>query len=212
MASSDVVRQHRRAVLVLTEGMHSAYVFGMSVAYTLLGLLEREPSHGYDLKREYDTIFGRGKPLPFGQVYATLARLVRDGKVVPGESEPGAGPDRKRYAITDAGKRDVDAWLDEPAAGDPHLQSALFAKIALALMLGRSAEHYLDIQRAAHLQRRRELNQLKSTGKLADALLADYGLFHLEADLRWIDITEARLGALADEVASLSAIFRSAEH
>ena len=65
----------------------------MSVPLTLLGLLEREPSHGYDLKRDYDAYFGRDKPLPFGQVYATLGRLARDGKVVAGESEPGAGPD-----------------------------------------------------------------------------------------------------------------------
>ena len=72
----------------------------MSVPLTLLGLLEREPSHGYDLKRDYDTYFGRGKPLPYGQVYATLARLARDGKAVAGEAEPGGGPDRKRYAIT----------------------------------------------------------------------------------------------------------------
>ena len=36
---------------------------------------------------------------------------------------------------------------------------------------------------------------------LVDALLADHGLFHLEADLRWIDLTEARLAALAEEVA-----------
>ena len=64
----------------------------MTVPLTLLGLLEREPSHGYDLKRDYDTYFGRGKPLPFGQVYATLGRLARDGKVVVGEAEPGAGP------------------------------------------------------------------------------------------------------------------------
>ena len=76
----------------------------MTVPMTLLGLLEREPSHGYDLKRDYDAFFGRGKPLPFGQVYATLARLARDGKVVVGEAEPGAGPDRKRYVITEAGR------------------------------------------------------------------------------------------------------------
>ena len=29
----------------------------------LLGLLEREPSHGYDLKRDYDSYFGQGRPL-----------------------------------------------------------------------------------------------------------------------------------------------------
>src|SRR5438309_2262123 len=87
----------------------------MSVSLTLLGLLEREPSHGYDLKRDYDTYFGRGKPLPYGQVYATLARLARDGKAVAGEAEPGDGPDRKRYAITPAGTAEVGTWLAEPA-------------------------------------------------------------------------------------------------
>jgi hypothetical protein len=34
-----------------------------------------------------------------------------------------------------------------------------------------------------------------------NALLADHGLFHLEADLRWIDLTAARLAALAEQVA-----------
>ena len=174
----------------------------MSVPLALLGLLEREPRHGYDLKRDYDAYFGRGKPLPFGQVYATLARLARDGKVIPGEVEPGAGPDRKRYAITDVGKHEVEAWLAEPVEAEPHLQTVLFTKVVLALMLGRSAERYLDIQRGAHLQRMRELTEVKRSGSLVDALLADHGLFHLEADLRWIDMTTARLAPLAEMVRS----------
>ena len=174
----------------------------MTVPLTLLGLLEREPSHGYDLKRDYDTLFGRGKPLPFGQVYATLSRLARDGKVVISDVEPGAGPDRKRYIITDAGASEVDTWLTEPVAPEPHLQTVLFAKVTLALLLGRPAETYLDTQRAAHLQRMRELTEIKRTGGLVDALLADHGLFHLEADLRWIELTSARLDALAAAVRS----------
>ena len=174
----------------------------MSVPLTLLGLLEREPSHGYDLKRDYDTYFGRSKPLPFGQVYATLARLSRDGKVAPGEVEPGDGPDRKRYTITEVGKQEFEAWLGEPVEPEPHLQTVLFAKVVLALMLGRSAEQYLNTQRAAHLQRMRELTALKRQDSLIDALLADHGLFHLEADLRWIDMTAARLPYLAEAVAS----------
>jgi hypothetical protein len=48
----------------------------------------------------------------------------------------------------------------------------------------------------------RELTDLKQNGNLVDALLADHGLFHLEADLRWIDLTESRLAALAEEVVS----------
>jgi hypothetical protein len=76
----------------------------------------------------------------------------------------------------------------------------LFAKVVLALMLNRPAESYLDTQRAVHLQRMGELIELKRTGGLVDALLADHGLFHLEADLRWIDLTEARLDKLAQVV------------
>jgi DNA-binding PadR family transcriptional regulator len=172
----------------------------VSVPLTLLGLLEREPSHGYDLKRDYDTYFGRGKPLPYGQVYATLARLARDGKAVAGAAEPGDGPDRKRYAITPAGTAEVMAWLAQPAEPEPHLQTVLFSKVVLALMLGRPAERYLDAQRAAHLQRMRELTEIRRHGPLMDTLLADYGLFHLEADLRWIDTTSARLSELAEMV------------
>jgi DNA-binding PadR family transcriptional regulator len=176
------------------------YAHSVTVPLTLLGLLEREPSHGYELKRDYDTFFGRGKPLPFGQVYSTLGRLARDGKVTGGEAEPGAGPDRKRYAITEVGASEFDAWLRQPIEPEPHLQTVLFSKVVLALMLGRPAESYLDTQRAAHIQRMRELTEIKRTGSLMDALLADHGLFHLEADLRWIDLTSARLSALAEMV------------
>jgi DNA-binding PadR family transcriptional regulator len=172
----------------------------VSVPITLLGLLEREPSHGYDLKRDYDAYFGRGKPLPYGQVYATLSRLVRDGKAISGEKEPGDGPDRKRYAITGSGTTDVHTWLVAPILPEPHLQTALFSKVVLALMLGRPAERYLDLQRAAHLARRRELMERKRSGGVVDGLLSDHGLFHLEADLRWIDVMAGRLDALAEEV------------
>jgi DNA-binding PadR family transcriptional regulator len=168
----------------------------MSVPLTLLGLLEREPSHGYDLKRDYDTYFGRGKPLPFGQVYSTLGRLARDGKVVINDVSPGEGPDRKRYLITELGATELDQWLTEPVEPEPHLQTVLFAKVVLALMLDRPAGEYLDTQRAAHLQRMRQLTEIKRTGSLVDGLLADHGLYHLEADLRWIETTGARLDAL----------------
>jgi len=173
----------------------------MSAQMALLGLLEREPSHGYDLKRDYDAVFGRGKPLPVGQLYATLARLVRDGKAVAGPAEHGGGPERKPYAITGAGEAEVEGWLGKPAEPGAYLQPVLFAKIMLALMLGRPAEPYLDAQRGAHLERMGELTELRRSGSPLDAVLADYGLFHLEADLRWIDMTSQRLTALAQAVA-----------
>ena len=88
----------------------------MSVPLTLLGLLERGPSHGYDLKRDYDARFGQGRPLRYSQVYATLSRLARDGKAVAGPVEQGAGPERllADHAIY---RLETDLrWIDHTAA------------------------------------------------------------------------------------------------
>jgi len=172
----------------------------VNVPCTLLGLLEPEPTHGYELKRAYDARFGVDKPLPFGQVYATLGRLERDGRVTAEGTEAGAGPERKRYAITPLGREVVQDWLATPEPPEPHLQTVLFAKVVLALLSGRAADRFLDAQRAAHLQRMRELTAQRRAGGLGETLLADYALFHLEADLRWIDLTASRLDELATEV------------
>ncbi|GAB1644855.1 PadR family transcriptional regulator [Krasilnikovia sp. MM14-A1259] len=171
----------------------------MSVGFALLGLLESGPRHGYDLKRTYDERFGHGRALHYGQVYSTLARLLKSGLVAV-ESEPGDGPDRKRYAITEAGVTDVASWLTRPEKPEPYLQTTLYTKVILALLTGRDADDLLDVQRREHLRLMRELTQRKTTGDLADQLICDHALFHLEADLRWLELTAARLDRLSDQV------------
>ena len=172
----------------------------MSVSYALLGLLEREPNHGYELKRQYDQYFGRDKPLPYGQVYSTLARLARDRRVLAEGNFPGEGPERKLYAITEEGAAAFDSWLAKPEAPEPHLQTVLAIKVVSALLLRKPADTYLDAQRHAHLARMRDLTALRRTAPLVDSLLIDHALFHLEADLRWIELTTARLDNLAKEL------------
>jgi DNA-binding PadR family transcriptional regulator len=173
----------------------------VTVSYALLALLEGSARHGYDLKQSYDRRFAATKPIQFGQVYRTLAQLVRDGRAEVLGVEAGSGPDRKRYAITPEGVTDLDAWLREPEHPQPQLQSLLFTKVVLALMSGRPAQQYLDAQRATHLAAMRALTTARRGAASAqDALLADYQLFHIEADLRWIDHTQTRLATLAEEV------------
>jgi DNA-binding PadR family transcriptional regulator len=172
----------------------------MSVGQTFLGLLEAGPRHGYDLKRSYDERFGQDRPLHFGQVYSTLSRLLRDGLIEVDAVEPGGGPERKRYAITAAGVTDVQRWLSTPEKPEPYLQSVLYAKVVLALLTGRPAEELLDTQRAEHLRLMRELTRRKRDGDLAEQLICDHALFHLDADLRWLELTAARLAELARQV------------
>jgi DNA-binding PadR family transcriptional regulator len=173
----------------------------MSISHALLGLLEESgPRHGYDLKRAFDNRFGQQKPLHYGQVYATMSRLLKNGLVEIDGIEAGEGPERKRYAITEAGITDVDGWLGRPEQPEPYLQSTLYTKVVLALLTGRDAQRLLDVQRAEHLRLMRELTRRKSAGDLADQLICDHALFHLEADLRWLELSAARLDRLAQEV------------
>lgn len=172
----------------------------MSASYALLGILGQGPSYGYDLKRDYDTLFGKEKPLAFGQVYSTLSRLLRDKKVSIEAHEQDAGPERKRYAITQMGREDLEKWLATPEKLHPNTQTVLFVKVVTAILLDKTPNDFLDAQRAAHIERMRGLTQTRRNGDLAQSLQADYAIFHLEADLRWIDLTAARLATLTKEV------------
>jgi len=168
----------------------------MSVPYALLGLLHQRPHHGYDLKQQFDRMFSPDRPLPFGQVYATLSRLQRDGRIEPAGVEAGPGPERKQYAITTAGADEFERWLAEPVRPEPQLQTLLFTKVVLALLVGERAEPLLDRQRSTHIARMRELTVYRREAPVAEGLLADHAIYHLEADLRWIDATTARLEEL----------------
>ena len=185
--------------LVITK--HWVYSKSMSVQYTLLGFLAEESNYGYELKKKYDGYFGKDKPILTGQIYSTLARLKRDNKVkeIADTSESG-GPDRVRYEITDEGKQDLQVWLESPEAPSPQLQATMYIKAVLAILKDGDAAPYLDNQRRAHIQRMRELTAQRRDSNLSDTLLIDHALYHLEADLRWIELTISRLTRLKEEI------------
>lgn len=173
----------------------------MTVPMALLALLDDGPTHGFALKRRYDSLLGQERELKYGQVYATLSRLERDGLAHGVGLEQGEGADRKVYAITDAGISELDTWL-----AAPHLPSGrpteLFTKVVLALVAGRSAEAVLGSQRRVYLERVRALTAARHDGDVVDRLAGDYEIAHLKADLDWIEIASARLGDLAEQVST----------
>jgi DNA-binding PadR family transcriptional regulator len=174
----------------------------VTTQYALLGLLDAAPHHGYDLKLAFDRVLSPQRPLPFGQVYATLARLERDGRVSVEGVERVDGPDRKRYAITEEGRLALRRWLREPLRPEPHLQAELYERVVLAILLELPLDDLIDSQRRAHLERMRQLTALRRTAPLPTALLADYATFHLEADLRWLELTAARVDDLRAHLAT----------
>jgi DNA-binding PadR family transcriptional regulator len=176
----------------------------MSTPHVLLGLLAGGPRHGYDLKRAHDERLPQAKPLAFGQVYATLGRLERDGFVEQTGQDREAGPDRTSYALTTAGRAQLDDWLDQVEPPAPYVNSALFSKVVVSLLAADAdrARDYLVAQRAAHTRRMRELTAVKTRpgAAVGDITAADYAIAHLDADLRWLQTTLQRVADLHREV------------
>lgn len=169
----------------------------MSTSHVLLGLLAEGPKHGYELKRAHDAHMPRAKPLAFGQVYATLGRLQRDGLVTEDARDQEGGPERTSFTLTEQGRERLDAWLSEVEAPAPFVASALLSKVVVALLAadGLRAGAYLAAQRAAHQARLRELTMAKLDPESGpgDVIAADFAISHLDADLRWMDTTIARV-------------------
>ena len=65
-------------------------------------------------------------------------------------------------------------------------------KVVLSLASRRTAGEFLRRQRQRHLATMRDLTSRRRDADATTALRIDYQLFHLEADLRWIDLVEAR--------------------
>ncbi|MFR9777759.1 PadR family transcriptional regulator [Micromonospora sp. MS34] len=178
----------------------------MSTSHVLLGLLASGARHGYELKRAHDERLPRARPLAFGQVYATLARLQRDGLVVPAGQEREGGPDRTAYALTTDGRVTLDRWLATVEPPMPYVASTLFAKVVVALLVADvdRARDYLIAQRGAHTARLRELTAVKTApaASLDDVIAADFAIAHLDADLRWLQTTLDRVADWHREVHS----------
>ncbi len=181
-----------------------AYSISMAVREGLLALLQEEPRYGYQLKTEFESATGGVWPLNVGQVYTTLDRLERDGFV----SMRLGDDDQKLYAITLKGVSELGQWWEAVPADEPPPRDELMLKVLIAIE--QSADHALAVltrQRSALTailqQRRRERapagetpDAPPPTGEaLAARLVTDALIVRAEADLRWLDVCEARLDA-----------------
>jgi len=198
----------------------------MAVREGLLALLREGPRYGYQLKTEFEAATGGVWTINVGQVYTTLERLGRDGLVTLDERD-----EQKLYSITLAGVDELGAWWEAVPTEDPPPRDELMLKMLMAIELG--PDHGLDVitkHRTALislLQRRRRAatgaasaasnGNGSSNGNgvgagvgagafegLAAALVADALIVRAEADLRWLDLCEARLLAAGKRSAATS--------
>jgi DNA-binding PadR family transcriptional regulator len=71
-----------------------------------LGLLQREPLHGYRLKQQLELFMSSCISVNYGAIYPLLKRLEERGEIATLATEEGdAGPTRKIYGITPKGRQ-----------------------------------------------------------------------------------------------------------
>jgi DNA-binding PadR family transcriptional regulator len=171
----------------------------VSVRNALLGLLTLQPRHGYELHDAFEAVVGGEanwdvKP---AQVYTTLARLQQGGLVVEEGVQQAGGPEKHIYAVTPAGRETFQTWLLSPVQAQ-HQRDEFFLKLVLALATEAVDPHrVIYTQRAGLYQQLHDLTEQRDRSnplrELAQILLVDQAIMHLEADLRWLEVIEARL-------------------
>ncbi|CAM3259799.1 Transcriptional regulator PadR-like family protein [Arthrobacter ulcerisalmonis] len=170
----------------------------MSIRHSLLALLQDQPRYGYQLRVEFQHRTGATWPLNIGQVYTTLDRLERDGLVVK-DGDDGAG--HVIYSITAAGAAEVRGWFSAPVPRDNPPRNELAIKLALAVTLpGVDVPATIQAQRVASIRAlqeytraRRDATASQRAGDTAWLLVLDSLIFQTEAEVRWLDLCEARM-------------------
>lgn len=177
----------------------------MSVRNALLGLLAQQPRHGYELHDAFEAMVG-GKQnwdIKPAQVYTTLSRLEKGGLVAPKTVDQDGGPEKVIYEVTQQGLDELDQWLSEPVL-TAHQRDEFYVKLMLCLATENgSPRQIIYTQRASLYQELHALTTHRTEAnpqrELAHILLMDQAIMRVEADLRWLDMVEARLDEIAKQ-------------
>lgn len=171
----------------------------MSVRHAVLGLLAQRPRHGYELRAAFQAVAGgeQNWDVKPAQIYTTLTRLENSGLVTEQSVEQDGGPEKRIYAITPVGFKTLQEWFNEATVSE-HQRDEFFIKLMLSLISG-----VVDPYQLIRTQRVLLYNELHNltiqrigidpAKELARIFLVDKAAMHIEADLRWLDMTEARL-------------------
>jgi DNA-binding PadR family transcriptional regulator len=171
----------------------------MPVREGLLALLADGPRNGHQLKVEFEATTGGIWPLNVGQVYTTLDRLARDGLVARSHGNGNDEAGGKRYELTSSGREALAAWWELVPADEPPPRDELMLKVLFAATRGTG--HAIDViteQRTALLallQTHRRASRVGGSDGLVATMVRDALIVRAEADLRWLDLCEARLTA-----------------
>ncbi len=157
-----------------------------------LGLLQREPLHGYRLKQKMELFMGSCMSVNYGAIYPLLKRLEQRGQIQVMMEEAGkTGSSRKIYCITDSGR---DRWrykmLDQPHESWINSHSRFMVKYFFFSDLEPAIRVQLLEARIQVCHRRQDyLNRQQVESILSDPYqvsILDRAKTMLESEIQWL--------------------------
>ncbi len=107
----------------------------MSIRHAILGFLSWKPFTGYELKKRFADSLSFHWSGNNAQIYGSLVKLHEEGLVTIEVRQQDKRPAQKIYTITEAGRRELKAWLlAEPEL--PELRNLFHIRLAWAELLG----------------------------------------------------------------------------
>lgn len=186
----------------------------MPLHHAVLALLVDGPSHGYQLKGRFEEAIGpQWGGLNIGHLYQILERMVRDGYVTKSVVSQAGRPDKTRYTLSPAGRRELEGWATSAWVRTSGFRDELFLKLFGAARLGpESLSAFVATQRQTYLSELGGLTRQRREHS-ADpviALLIDAAIAHTKADLELLDTAPSRLVSVAVRPAASGGEVRSA--
>ncbi|MET0467856.1 MAG: PadR family transcriptional regulator [Aeromicrobium sp.] len=162
----------------------------MSLQHAILVSLAERSATGYDLARRFDASIGHFWKASHQQIYKVLGRMEAEGTVASELVAQDGRPDKKVYAITDAGRADLATWTST-ATPLEHLRSEFAVKLR-ALPFGDADAIVEDVR----VRRRAHEAQLAYYTDSAATYFPDPEAVHADDLGRWLVL---RGGILVEE-------------
>ncbi len=117
------------------------------LGHLLLGLLASGEKTGWELTSEFDTSLANVWAASHSQIYPELAKLEAGGLIRKTDTGPRGS---QRYAITEAGRSTVTAWLADTQPGDSPRSERLARVFFLGLIPKERAAAYMAEEEQRH--------------------------------------------------------------
>ncbi|XAG14534.1 PadR family transcriptional regulator [Vibrio metschnikovii] len=183
------------------------WIKDMSLPHVILTVLSTRDATGYDITKEFSASIGYFWKASHQQVYRELNKMGQQGLVTCVLEPQDGKPDRKVYSITEAGRRALGEWFDQPTAHPTvrdefsaklmacSVQSAEPYRLQLIGLIEESRKlvtHYQDIESAYYAN-----PAMMDKQQRLERLTLRRNLLTRQAWIEWAEETLAELNAMA---------------